>query len=201
MELHHQNPYWRHRWFIVVFVLLVTATTVVLSATTQPKYLTSLSISVTRVNRQPTPDYQYDGYYAIQATDLFTQTLLSWFLTPSVLLEFYTKAHLDPHIDSLGSLIGRFHARKYSAQNLVVQFTEVDRPSAEKLASAISAVVKDQGSSLDTNNAESSTFGIVPARPVIVQTRPNVLLDGLAAFFGSLLLASVVLGTFRYLKE
>lgn len=185
---------------ILFFVLIVTAVTFVLSVSAPPRYVTSLSISVNRTAGQPTSDYQYDGYYALQASDLFSQTLLSWFLTPSVLLAFYERAGIDPQIGSLNDLTSRFRARKFAAQNLVVQFTENDRQSAQKLAEAISAVVQEQGSTLDTSTDNKATFAIVPAKAVIVETRQNALLNTLAACVGSLLLGFAFLASWRYVR-
>ncbi len=202
MELRHQlQTYGRYRGLFIGFVLLVTLATLALSWTAEPKYVASLSMTINRINRQETTEYQYDGYYAIQASDLFTQTLLSWFLTPSVLLEFYQKADLDPRISSINGLIGRFRARKFSAQNLVVQFSEADRSSAEKLAIAIGQVVKERGETLNQTSEHQGIFEIVPASPVVVQTKPNLALNTAAALAGSILLGIVMVAVIDSLRR
>jgi hypothetical protein len=78
----------------------------------------SVSFAVNRINSQSTAEYQYDGYYALQAADLFAQTVVSWFSTPSVLREVYDQASMDPEITTVSSLANRFKVKKYSAQNI-----------------------------------------------------------------------------------
>lgn len=186
---------------VTLFVLVTTATTWGLSMAAAPRYVTSLSISVNRTTKQTTPDYQYDGYYAIQATDLFTQTLLSWFITPSVLLDVYTRAHVAPNITSLGELTGRFRARKVAPQNLVVQFTEKNHDIAAAIADAISAEVKERGSQLDTSSDGATSFTIVPATPVIVETTQNAPLNAVAALIASTLIGIAAVSTVRYMRS
>lgn len=185
----------------VVFVIVVTLASLVASIRKEPQYFTSLSIAVNRINRQTTTDYQYDGYYALQASDLFSQTLLSWFLTPSVLLDFYQRAGIDPAITTTNQLVSRFRARKFAAQNIVIQFTERDRDSAKKLADGISEVVRERSASLDSNAGGDATFDVVPSQPVIVETKPNVLLNAVAAFIASILIGFAVLWTVKAVRR
>lgn len=191
----------QYRSFLITFVLVATLATLAFSAYAQPSYVTSLSISVNRVHRQETPDYQYDGYYAIQASDLFSQTILSWFLTPSVLLEFYDTAGVDPQITSLGGLTARFHARKFSAQNIVVQFSDPDRDSANKLATAIGTVVKKRGESLNQSDGGQGIFEVAPAKPVLVETRPNTVLNTVVALVASSMIGFALAASRRYLRS
>lgn len=173
--------------------LAVSITVYGVGASRPPKYAASLSITVDRAAAQTTVDYQYDGYYAIQAADLFSQTLLSWFLTPSTLLSFYTEAGIDPQITSLSEIVGRFRARKFSAQNIVVQFSENDKQTAELLANAINGVVERQGEQLNKTASGAALFDIRPQAPVIVETRPNAILNAVVALVAALFLAAVAL--------
>ncbi len=201
MQMHPQlQPYLRYRSALLAFVVLVTATVAIVAARAQPKYVTSLSIAVNRVNVQETPDYQFDGYYAIQASDLFSQTLLSWFLTPSVLVEFYDHAGLDPQMTTLHEVVSRFRARKFAAQNIVIQFTEQTEERARKLAAAITEVVQERSRSLEKSPQGTATFDVVPAQPVIVAVKPDVLLALLAAFVSSILLGVAGISILRYLS-
>lgn len=191
----------RYRIIFIVFVIIVTGASYWLSVAQQPKYVTSLSIAVNRIHRQETAQYQYDGYYAIQASDLFSQTILSWFLTPSVLLEVYERANVDPQISSLSALVGRFRARKLSPQNLVVQFTDPNKADAQKIADSIAAVMKKRGSAINQNDQGEPIFEALPALPVIVESKPNVVVNTLAGFAASVIAGIVLLAFVRYLRN
>lgn len=184
-----------------LFVVLVTIVTFAWSVTRKPVFITSLSIGINRVEQKADSTYyQYDGYYALQASDIFSQTLLSWFVTPSVLLDVYTKARVDPRITSLGQLNGRFRAKKLSAQNIIVQYTEKERTTAEKIAAAIAEIVQQRGNALNTNPQGTGTFSVVPAQPVVVETKPNAPLNAAVAFVGSAILVFAVFTGQRYLS-
>lgn len=192
----------KHSWTtpLVIFVLVVTVATYLFTMRVKPRYAASLAIAVNRINKQVTPDYQYDGYYALQASDLFSQTLLSWFLTPSVILDFYQKAGVDPHVTTTNELVSRFKARKFAAQNIVVQFTERDRDAAQKLADGISSTVRSRSAELDKNATGDSTFEVVPSTAVIVEVKPNPVLNTIAAAVASLLLGLAALWTVQSLR-
>lgn len=197
MFFHREHNSNRTALLLFVFVLAVTIMTLIVSMSRAPRYLTSLSIAVNRISKQATTEYQYDGYYALQASDLFSQTLLSWFLTPSVLLDFYEQAGVEPNITTTNALVSRFRARKFAAQNIVIQFTERDRDTAAKLAEGISAVVRERSASLDTDASGDATFDVVPSQPVIVEVTPSVALNTIAAFVASILIGLAAVGTIR----
>lgn len=177
--------------------VLVGVVTYIATTSRPPKYAASLAITVDRAAAQSTVEYQYDGYYAIQAADLFSQTLLSWFLTPSTLLSFYEEAGLDPQVTSLTEIVGRFRARKFSAQNIVVQFSDADKQTAERLAKAINTVVERQGEELNETTSGDALFDIRPQPPVIVETRPSAATYAVLAFVATVFLAFVVFSAFR----
>ncbi|MBI2426661.1 MAG: hypothetical protein HYV34_02335, partial [Candidatus Kerfeldbacteria bacterium] len=130
----------RHRWFIV-FATIAVALAAYLGSVLRPTtWDTSVSLRVNRINKQQTQYYD-DSYFAIQASDLFSQTVMSWFLTPSVLLGIYTTADVDPQVESLDRFPERFKVKKYSPQNIVVRFQERDKATADKIARAIPTVI------------------------------------------------------------
>lgn len=191
----------KHLFTVIVVTALVTVATVLVSWSRPVQYDASLSFAVERVNKQQTTEYQFDGFYEIQAADLFSQTVISWFLTPSVLFEIYDRADLDPEIGSLDRFANRFKTRKYSPQNIVVRFQEDSREKAEKLSNAIISVVEEKAVHLNRTEEGNSLFNVVGETPVIVESRPNVAVNGIVAFVAGLMLSLVTLGMLRYLKE
>lgn len=164
------------------------------------KYESSLSFSVNQVNKQETTDYQFDGYYAIQASDLFSETIVSWFQTPSFLLEVYNKAGVDPRITSLDGFTSRFKMRKFSSQNLVLKFTEVSEEEAMKLSDAIIQHVEERAGELNQNAELEALFEVVGSDPVIVKKDLTVgmgMLYGAVAAFVLLVFVLSVFSAFR----
>ena len=90
MELRDKTRLFKKYWgWLVIITVLATILSFVFAYFKPVNFDTSISFSINRINKQKTEEYQYDDYYAIQASDLFSQTVMSWFLTPSVLLEIY----------------------------------------------------------------------------------------------------------------
>ncbi len=180
------NMYWRQRLMIAIVVVVATIATWVTASAQPVRYAASESFAINRINRQNTTAYQYDDYYALQAADLFAQTVVSWFSTPSILQEAYVKANLDPMIDSVNSLPSRFKVRKYTAQNIVVRFTETTQDRADKLATSIRQVIEARSATLNQNPDGKSIFEIIGADAVVARSRPNALLLSAAALVLSL---------------
>lgn len=195
-----QQSFIRARYYVLALVAVAAGVAWFVSWSANPHYAASLSLTVNRVNKKTTADYEYDGYYAIQASDLVAQTVLSWFLTPSTLLEFYERAGIDAHITSLSGAVSRFRARKYAAQNIVVQFSDPERDRVEKLAIAIGEVVQERGEALNKDAEGKAIFDVVPAKAVIVERRPNVPLTVAAAAVIALLIGLVSVAAVSYLR-
>lgn len=178
---------WRYKWLVVICVLVPTITAILFATTRPDTYTTSLAFTVNRINKQATTEYQFDGYYALQASDLFAETVVSWFLTPSVIVEMYDRAGLDPQAESLGSLTSRFKIKKYSSQNIVVKFTSLTNEEASKLSDAVVAVVEEKAAALNQSADRKALFEAAGSKPVIVQDSKGTLLAGVVG---------IVLGTF-----
>jgi capsular polysaccharide biosynthesis protein len=187
------NIFVAYRWVIVSVTVVALIASLLFSVLT-PKYFdASISFAINRINRQDTTEYQYDGYYAIQASDLFSQTVMSWFLTPSVLLEMYDKAGVDPKIASIEEISSRFKTKKFSPQNIVVRYKERDRQTADKIGQAIISVTQDKAAAANQTSDQKALFQVIGSKPVIVEKKPSLIMSGviglLAGFIISLVLA------------
>lgn len=178
----------QYRWLIILTALIAAAAGLIYSYAKPVEYDTSISFFVNRINIQETEDYQYDGYYAIQASDLFSQNVMSWMMTPSVLLQVYDKAGIDPQIKTVEQFTSRFRVRQYSPQNIAVRFRERDEDTAQTIADAIIATVQEQSSQAIKTESDKSHFEVVGATPVIVEKKPIVWLNTLLALVAGLLI-------------
>lgn len=202
MELRdYLKMYWSQRRLIIAMVVLATVATYLVAASRPVQSSVSTSFAVNRINREVTPDYQFDGYYALQAADLFAQTVVSWFSTPAILQEIYQQANLDPEIQSVDSLPSRFHVKKYSAQNIVVRFNERTPARARQVAQAMSEVMARQTEQLNKTADNKSIFALVAAKPVVADTKPNPWALSAAAVVVSFGLALLTAAGRQYLRS
>jgi capsular polysaccharide biosynthesis protein len=170
------RAYWSQRWLILGIIVVATTVTAITSAVQPVRYAVSESFAVNGINRQTTTEYQYNGYYALQAADLFAQTVVSWFSTPSVLRDVYDNAKIDPSITTLDSLTSRFKVKKYSAQNIVIRFSETTQARASTLAQSIRDVMEQKATRLNQSADGKALFEIVGTTPVITAAKPSVVL-------------------------
>src|SRR5690349_13578069 len=68
---------------------------VALASAAPPRVKASLALTVAQQSHQETADYAYDGYYALRASELVSDTIISWLSTPSVVKEIHAAAGLD----------------------------------------------------------------------------------------------------------
>lgn len=191
---------WRYRWLILAVILIPTVLAVSFAATRPVSYSTSIAFTVNRINKQDVKEYQYDGYYALQASDLFTETVVSWFLTPSVIVEMYDAADVPANVRDLSSLTARFKIKKYSSQNLGVTFTSSSQSDAEKLAAAVVKTVEYKASQLNQSADRKALFEVVGSKPVTVERSRQVSLAGIVGFILGAFLAVLITGLLGALR-
>lgn len=188
-----------------VSIIIITAAVAVLSAlitrVLPEKFDSSVSLNILRVNREETPDYQYDGFYAIQASDLFAQTVISWLQTPSVVNEIYGQSGVDSKFTSLSSFSGRFSAKKMSSQNIVIHFAAKSKEESDKLSSALISVVgqKAQDSLKTTKNIQ--VFDVKASNPITVKREYNIVVALIAGIASGLVLGILWALGKNYFKE
>lgn len=185
---------WRYKTLLIVTLLVPPIIAAIFAMQRPETYTTSIAFTVNRINKQPTPDYQFDGYYALQASDLFSETVVSWFLTPSVIVDIYDRAGVDPRVTSLGSLTSRFKIKKYSSQNLVVKFTEGSQDTAVKIGDAVITTVESKAAELNQTADRKALFEVVGGKPVTVHDSKQVVLVTAVGLVVGIFLATLLIG-------
>lgn len=129
----------------------------------------ALAFTVSAVTRQETADYAYDGYYALRASELVSDTMISWLSTPSVIKEIYAAADHDVSDARAEAEAGRvFRARKFSSQNVAVTFSAPDAATAAALARAATLTLSAKADGLALSPSGASLFAVTAGTPVIV---------------------------------
>jgi hypothetical protein len=188
---------WKNRWLLSIVFLVPIIAAVIFAITRPTTYTASIAFTINRINKQPTAEYQFDGYYALQASDLFSDTVVSWFLTPSSIVDMYDRAGINPNVTSLSSLTSRFNIKKFSAQNLNVKFTALSQSEADKLASAVIQTVQDKTTSLNQSADRKALFEAVGSKPVIVANSKGTIIAGIVGIIIGLFLDVLLIGLLR----
>ncbi len=201
MELRESMALFRRRWGLSVALFVIVVGGAFAWSYLRPRhYTTSISFAVNGTTTVQTTEYQYGGYYALQAADLFSQTVVSWFQTPSVLVSIYDRAGIPSHVDTLQNLTARFKTKKYSAQNIVVTYASPTESEGRQIATALAAEISTRTSSLNQVEKDKPQFEVVSGNPVIVLAKPDPVLIGIASFVVALTLLLFLVPLVEYLS-
>ena len=135
------------------------------------RYETSISFTIDQRPRQQPKDYDYGGYYGLKAAELFGDTLISWFGTPSFVVDLYKEAGIPLPLGraDVAAAVDGFSAKKLSTQNVLIRFSTRDQASAEALAKAAAAAVGRKTAALNQDDQGNSLFIIAASDPIITR--------------------------------
>lgn len=188
------------RWFIVLFTLLCGVAALLFVVFRPVQYKAVVSFDVQFVNRPQTQDYQYGTYYDLKAAEIYTQNLMSWFMTPAVVEEIYTTAGVPYTIDSIDQFTNRFQTKQYSPQNFAVVFTDYDQNTAQKLSEAIARIIEERsGGAVQIN--DKAVFAVHALPPVIAQDHINVGLAVAVGIIAGFIMSVVLIYIREYFRE
>ena len=147
----------------------------------------SFSFTISQQSRQATTDYSYDGYYALRASELVADTMISWLSTPSIVKEVYGDAGIRMTDADIKKIAGRtFRGKKYSSQNVVVSYSVPDAEQAAKLYESLSNLLSSRARSLVLSPEQETLFIVTASKPVIAEAGISPARAALAgAFFGA----------------
>ena len=145
------------------------------------------SYIVSLEDRQQTAQYQFDGYYTLQAIELFTDTLSNLITTPELLVRAYEQAKLPLPNLTARTLQGAVTAEQIGPQLVHVTVRDKNREVAEKLSKSLMNVVGQDVEVYQNQGKPAVKFQIVASEPWTGQAQLNILLvavgSGLFIFF------------------
>lgn len=188
---------WREVQRRLVWLLLVSAAAGVLSWTTAERlgrqaevhfsYLVSLS------DREGRGSYRFDGYYALSAINLFSETLAEWISRPEVVAEAVRRAELK-NIPREARALQRLVTAQRSAPQLVAVTVRAGEAAVTmQLARHLQAVVSENVERYHEAGTPALRFRVVASEPWAGQRVIDAPVVGVAAFLFVLFAAINVL--------
>ncbi len=191
----------KKNWKTFVFVIFLVVAAIIMYFLFRPiSYSTSLTLNITRIGQQATPDYKYDDFYRLQADEKFAETLVEWLKSPRTAANIYKEADLDFQKMSPKKLSGIFRTQKLSSQLVAVSYGTANNSTAEKISLAIEKVLAQNIAALNQSQKEETWFQVIAHEPVIVLDNFNWLIVFSAAFLLGIFLAFWTVLVIHYLK-
>lgn len=150
-------------------LLLISVTAAVLALViakqVAPSYEVHFSYVVSLAQREAAPEYRFDGYYALQATDLFSATLAEWLTAPETVVAAYQAAGLALPSEDPRQVTRALRAEKAAAQLVTVTVRSAQREEAEKLADGLRQVMAKNIQAYHDQGAPAAQFRAVATTP------------------------------------
>jgi capsular polysaccharide biosynthesis protein len=164
-------------------------------------YENDMLLLISRSGTQNTPDYKYDGYYAVQASDVFADNVSQWLASASVASEIYSRAKAESEMRSLKDFSKAFKADKLSSQYVRVRYGTKDKETATNLAHAMTDVLQEKADMLAASSTEQISFKVIYSDPLSVESKNDPLLNGVLAIAGGLFLGIFLALGKNYLQD
>ena len=152
---------------IISFMAAIVAATAAQALAPAPEVHFSYLVSLRQ--REEATEYRFDGYYALQATDLFATTLASWVHTPEIIAAAYQQAGLVLTDRDPRSVRAAITATKSSPQLVEITVRQPREADAQKLAAGLQAVMNEQVAAYHAQGIPALTFGVVVTTPWVGQ--------------------------------
>lgn len=107
-------------------------------------YQVHYSYWVSLSGREEADDFRFDGFYAIQATELFAETLAAWLTAPETIVRAHEAAGLAVMDLNPRGLAERVSAVKKAPQMVEVTVKGKDQKKTEELAAGLRTITMDK---------------------------------------------------------
>jgi capsular polysaccharide biosynthesis protein len=181
--------------FSVIVAVFAAGVAFVLPST----YQATLSFTVTRTAGQVTEDYQFDGFYAIQAAELYAKNVMSWLITPAVVRQMHEAAEMPITEAEAITIARKWRPKQLSAQVVNVAITGDDEMALRQLAMGVIAVIEERAA-LSSDLIGTSRYIVEGEDPIVIDASTSPLVAGLVAGIAALIIALGGAFSLRYLQ-
>lgn len=171
--MNHESGGLEHYWEVIkkklLIILLVSVAAavaaLVIAKQVEPSHEVHFSYLISLSTRDKASDFRFDGYYALQATDLFAATLSRWVTTPEVIVAAYAEANLDLPSDDPRVLVRAVRAEKVAPQLVTVTLRSSTRDRAEALTRGLRRVMERNVARYHDEGVPAVAFTVVATEP------------------------------------
>lgn len=190
-----------HKSTVIASVILIGLFSFIFTILMPESYDVMLTLSIHKINREKTGDFQYDNYYAIQAAELLGDTVVNWLATPNIALSIYNQAGIKPDVKGLAKLSRKFRARQLSSHIVKVWFNYKNPEGADKLAISLVKIIKDKVKNIEKTSENKPSFEIRASSPIVIQHKIDPLLASIFGLVCGLFVGVGLAFLFEYFKK
>lgn len=192
--------YWKLFWVVVI---VATAFAYIFTKIQPQTYLASTTLTVNKsgaIKQSQTDYYLFDNYYNIQSSALYSQIIVSWFESPAVVKEIYTKANISLPPVSQKKLSKIFKAVREEPATINVTLSGTDKNEIDKLINSAADTMQEKTNEIGKSDKDN-IYDIVKFTPVITETTPNLLLNIIIGLISGMILGAILALATAYFRE
>ncbi|HPH78920.1 MAG TPA: hypothetical protein PLH65_02450 [bacterium] len=186
------KPIIKYWWVILLSVIIVFAGIIITNKMSKASWdgATTLILKQEIVADKSADNYKFDGYYAVEANQIFSDSIETWLEAPDFIQLVYDKAQVQSP-EKMSSLKGTFDFDKVISQSVAVRLNGGSKDEVNKLMNAMISVMKEKTESLLVDQDGRSVFTIDSTPVLILQHEVDFKLQ-----FGIGLLGALCMGVF-----
>ena len=181
--------------------LVSTAIAFYVTTSKPPTYEGSISLIVsptTSEEREDPPYYEYDGFYAVQSSQIFASTVANWFTSPDVVFAIYDEAGVKLEVKNTEEVRTKIKSliqeSKINSNSVDAQVKGTTKKETEALSLACANVVISKTEIFNQMSGTKVQYKVSAlGDPVIIQIEPKVVLNSFIALFGSTVVAIMLI--------
>ena len=199
MELKEYITIIRKEYKTIFAIGTIVAVSAFLFSTMRPVvYEASTSLAINKSKTQNTDDFKYDGYYALQTSEMLADTIVEWTKSPTMVSAIYQKAEVNQDFRNIKSYTKKFTVHKMSSQHVEVKFKTDTKENAEKISSALVEIINDKIKTIEKESEEEIAFSIRSENTIIMKNKPDAFLNLIIGFISGITLGIFIIFLKRY---
>ncbi len=190
-------------WIFIATLVIVLVGTYVFTISSHDNYSGSLSI-YTLVTKQEIPKdqstfYEYDNYYAFQSSEIFADTVITWLKDPANVSTIYAQANQALPDISLKKYSRLITAKKNEPATVQISLQSDNKEFVDKLIDSTKYFVENKVTDWQNKGLLNNTE-IEISNPIVVQEKPNMLMNMGIAFIVSIVLGLALVYFTEYIQ-
>jgi capsular polysaccharide biosynthesis protein len=188
MELkEYVNIFRKNARAFVITILVVVVAGLLFNFLRPLNYNSILTLNITRIGIQQTPDYRYDDFYRLQADEKFSDTVVRWLSSPRIATDILNDSKITTSGLSVWSISRFFKAERLSSQVIQVSYVANNSTTAQNISQSVLKIINTETEKLNQDQKEASWFKVLGGNPVVKENKFN---------WGITFLAALLLGIF-----
>lgn len=174
----------KNRYLVLGAAFLLGAVAYVVSLTLPPRYLASSTLFISRLVSPPADgSFAYEGYYAAQTADKFTETAFGLIKSKDILSETLKQLGLPINYRNLKNLSGSLFVRKAAPQLLSLEMKGKSGEEASSKMKALISVASLKVSEISQKDKSEISVSPLFSEPVVEKVEVYPALNGAIGLF------------------